>query len=865
MSKYIKKIKSKFLFIMFVLAFAMTGLTSLANKSIDTQIRNIWFYNVPGYNGQKDGDIAILPNGADGNGWYAVNGNVYQGRRDSKFDHYYYYVNYGNSDNGNIIGQLSNPLGKDTIYNIKLWYKNTGSYDIDIYLLKKLPTTERKKFSEKDLKQDAKKIGEITKTSQEWSFLNLNFDTKAVALPKNPDKNEGETIKPENDFATEKAYIMFVPREKEIGSNISGQFAIDQGYQNVIKKTLEVYDNGLRYPGTEYKGTYGIHDKKIIKDETAVVKVKFENISEGTWKATEKVIVNYKDFGDKTSDGYNIYWYYKGMENDRNDLIPGKEKIEVKFNEKEGTATIISNGELRNDKVYEISFNVKYNSVYAATKYHPFITGTYTEANEQNGELEDKDFSLFKFVEEVDLSEKNVDGNIPKQGVKSIGEHNILDLAEKSDQTSIVHEYIKLGDNIDNEENHKDNGAELDNGWIIESNAVSTQQKGFFAKYFTKIFNSNRKVTLKPNERELFLGTNTIKVKASHVGYVGGFAELGTGRGENIKYTWERVFIKKVNAGENEIEFEIPNGTDTIRGFILKYSLKQTEAGLFDANASSGEVENYIIRPKKVFSGKIEEIKDDGIILNNDGITFGKDDNIFQYNEEVKVILTLTNEQGADIIGKEINFISNMLELKTTDFKIFIGEEETGKNNISRISKKPGVSGIYEIYVSSLPKGTTARIVINGTSNLENFKEFNNNDWKLKAELWEGANQLGNTYEKNIASRDYGNNLQGGYDIHTEVRNYVLANGKPKEGGKWPVGTLYLGEKFEASNNIKGENDPTSDGVILPKYEGTQEKYKGKNVLISGEINKTYVGMEDSGEIPTSWLSYFVNYEWKME
>ena len=57
--------------------------------------------------------------------------------------------------------------------------------------------------------------------------------------------------------------------------------------------------------------------------------------------------------------------------------------------------------------------------------------------------------------------------------------------------------------------------------------------------------------------------------------------------------------------------------------------------------------------------------------------------------------------------------------------------------------------------------------------------------------------------------------------------------------------------------------DPTSDGVILPKYEGTQEKYKGKNVLISGESNKTYLGIEDSKEIPVAWLSYFVNMDEK--
>ena len=182
MDKYIKKIKSKFLFIMFIIAFALVGLTSTAiaksreNVSIG-EAKSIWFLNMPGFNGQSDGDVAIAKGGDDGKGWYANEGIVYQGRSNPKFDHYYYFVKYGNSNSGNIIGELSTQLEKNTTYNIKLWYKNTGNYNTDIYLLKKIPESVKKgsKITEEELKDYAKKIGEITKTSCRLELFKFKF------------------------------------------------------------------------------------------------------------------------------------------------------------------------------------------------------------------------------------------------------------------------------------------------------------------------------------------------------------------------------------------------------------------------------------------------------------------------------------------------------------------------------------------------------------------------------------------------------------------------------------------------------------------------------------------------------------------
>lgn len=627
------KLKSRILAIILMILFAILGSNTLAEGeegTVEEKRTSIWFLYYPG-SSVGDLGVAIGKGDSDDKGWFAIDNVIFQGNSKTNLkpiqDNNYYYVETAISTGkqGKILSQLSEGIEINKNYNIRMWYANTGDSSVDIYLTKKKPEGEEI-IDDDFIANETQLLKTLAGTnSNTWNFLDLDFTSQ---------------------FSVERAYILFVPKN----GSVKGIFAIDQGHTNIINKSIDVKDNGIKYLGTTYKQVYGINDGEVVKEETVQIKIKLENKGNGIWRGKEKIVVDYSKFGERTADTPILEWYYAESPNDRTQIdIEGEQFFLDEGNDDQQAIFIINNTNkdkgLDGGKIYELTFDVVYQSEKPQERYKPYIEGYYYISNEE-GVLEESSHITTNFEERVDLSEKNKDNQV----IQGIGEHNIIKIPLMVSQGETTTEQlveVKLGSNISSETSPKSSGADSDDGWIKKEN-ISENKKGFFARNLGALF--SKKENLAPNERELFLGANTIYLKASHDGYVGGFAELGEGTGSNVKYHWERIFIEKVKGGssqENKIDFVIPDGVDTIRGVILKYSLRQNEAGVFNNNSNSGEIENYIIKPKQIFDGEIVSIKENGIKLatkdDNTSVIFGAGDGIYSYNEEVVVTLKLSN------------------------------------------------------------------------------------------------------------------------------------------------------------------------------------------------------------------------------
>lgn len=279
------KLKNKILVVILMILFAILGSNTLAEGeegTVEEKRTSIWFLYYPG-SSVGDSGVAIGEGDSDDKGWFAIDNVIFQGNSKTNLkpiqDNNYYYVETAISTGkqGKILSQLSEGIEINKNYNIRMWYANTGDSSVDIYLTKKKPEGEEI-IDDDFIANETQLLKTLAGTnSNTWNFLDLDFTSQ---------------------FSVERAYILFVPKN----GSVKGIFAIDQGHTNIINKSIDVKDNGIKYLGTTYKQVYGINDGEVVKEETIQIKIKLENKGNGIWRGKEKIVVDYSKFGERTAD-----------------------------------------------------------------------------------------------------------------------------------------------------------------------------------------------------------------------------------------------------------------------------------------------------------------------------------------------------------------------------------------------------------------------------------------------------------------------------------------------------------------------------------------------------------------------------------
>lgn len=207
---------------------------------------------------------------------------------------------------------------------------------------------------------------------------------------------------------------------------------------------------------------------------------------------------------------------------------------------------------------------------------------------------------------------------------------------------------------------------------------------------------------------------------------------------------------------------------------------------------------------------------------------------------------------------------------KDSDKRPVTTDVKEWKDLVTRIDHTIGTPGGYTLNISKMNPKQSVYIKLTGTIQNEYFDDIKTNDankHKLKVEFYERGFQLGNSMEKTIAKSNYGSNLETQFApnrLMKEVHHYELDNSDSSKNGR-----LYLGEKFTADgkvgdpvgkqNGTDKNSQPDYDGVILPVYKGHNKAFHGKNILISGENNRIYLGITSSFESPTIWTTSWLN------
>ncbi|MDP0506648.1 MAG: hypothetical protein Q7K47_05370 [Fusobacterium sp. JB019] len=478
--------------------------------------------------------------------------------------------------------------------------------------------------------------------------------------------------------------------------------------------------------------------------------------------------------------------------------------------EKDAVSEIVSTNNYEID-IQNGQLNFKILNLDSESKYTMSVDAFYEKYSDE-ANIPGVDYTLYNSFSDKLYYEKGekkdltinvdeVEGNISKR-------HNIID---------IEGELVRLGNDIS-----------VDDGWIGKDSS-------------------------KIGYKNLYFGNNSITINASHNGWVCGYLKKGSlnDRGQ-YDYSWEKIFEKEIVAGNNDILFDTPDGTDMMEKLILKYSINRNDVNSIEKYSGSGEVEIYDIDPMKSLNVEILDIQDLGVPTEDTIEDFiGSEDGKFCYGEKVKYKIKISNFQNFEIRNKKITFKSTMaildksfLEVKDADGKDVLGK-------IQRIENSQFVEGGYNILINSLLPNEEVYLYVKGDLLREDFKE--GDTWELSDEIRDGNILISNTSKREINNRDYGNNKTGKYSKLDEVRHYQLtkANGD----------TLYLGEGVTYNNEISPiDNDMSNNGVEVPKYLGNKELYKNHYALFIGVPNKLSIDISDN-----AWVSVWINNQEKWQ
>lgn len=866
--EYFKLIKKFCIYMITILCF------SIYAYGEETSTINLWF-SVP----SEGVGVQVAPGASYNDGWFPVDESASQSEN---------YILYSKekvyTENGDEIGakrgnsffalkvtpdadskrrlyvKLNTRVYKGTEYKVNFDYfigkinntsENRLEFDVDVYLVTDktiVPEemvddeegngTEGEEGNESEPPEiEESKIqylGELLddKTTNKW----VNFSLKFIS----------------DIDSAEEGYLLFVPKNKTTYS--SAYLSLEQGDNESIEKNISIKDLGVKFLGTNYRDTYGIDDKKLVDTEEVEVEIGIKNTSSGVWKEEERFEIDFSGFFNENSQSKISTLDIDSSIYTLDGMLEESDYSKFSYKIENNTKVIIetsSEYEIKSGKEYKLKFNVKYNTrgpgnLNSNVKYRFFNNNT-----ENEGLLEEIKGGQFDFIEEIEMSELNEDGTEVKVGNNKVGYHNVIIVPHTSEGEFDDEQYVvKLGDNITKDTNDPLFGSENDDGWIAET---VTKNNSLMSK-IKRLFSTE---TVEGNTREIYLGYNTIKVKASHDGYVGVFARQGYKTSSGTNYSWERLVVGEVKAGtENNISFEVANNVDEISNIILKYSLKKNEAGNLTSNSTSGEIENYSTKTINSFESELISLTDNGYQWEQ---IIGADDGVLQFKENLTYLIKITNLQNTFSTGKRLIFMSNMSLLQQNMVSTYSDRECKNEitGRVTRIAKRSLENGVYDIYLGSIQPNETFYLKVDASLVNEFIKEYQDdiegeNKWKLISKLYESNNELFNIVDSRpVADRNYGETKK--LDIFEETRHYKL-----EEEGKDFLNKIVLGKNDRGSVNYNNNlGSGINDGIILPRYARQEpEEYRGRYILIAEQENEvlTVASTEDEGYI-SMWLN----------
>ena len=581
-------------------------------------------------------------------------------------------------------------------YNTRFWYQNgskkvmsqrTQRYKIetDVYLVKELPTIKVNSEGNNSTEylKDKKHVGKLkdTNTTTWKNICSLDF-----------------TVEENGEY-----YLLFIPKIEEENPSKSrntvlpGYFVVEQANSPVIEMGVTATDVGVKFLEGKYKEIYGKEDNIIGKNEKVKVVLKLQNTSEFDWSHENHIQVDVSNIGT-VETGTDSFAKVKLVENEERKEILLKDKDYSTSISNGGTILDFKGNGLNNKNkadYYEYVFYISYD--YRKEKnlniYYKIFdslnskikSGTIEEEKIEEGKI------TFKTERDVAISDNIKNHSIlkvPKTQVnkqKDIGfKGYLVNLNNKYINKFLGNdiEIVKLGDTVGG-----NTGINGNDGWIE---------------------------TLRSTKKTLYFGNNTLKIKASHSGYLSGFLYKGkiTPNG-TVNFQWEKMFEvpvtgigeagnpngdeieKELYEGINRITFTTPSDTDEMTKFILKYSINREDVKSLQEYGMSGEVEEYEIDPGKSFSANIVKRDDFGVPQDsiNGEKNIGISDKLYSYREKVKYTIEIKNGQTVQLRNKKLTFKSNMAVVDTSSLLV----NETGKQDgIYTNSKKiPRIEKIF--------------------------------------------------------------------------------------------------------------------------------------------------------------------------